>query len=85
MQTVTIQQAKADLSRLVEQAAKGEVVVIAEAGKPLTKMVPVDDPGHAPVRRLGFLAGQIQVPDDFDRMGEDVIDRLFGDDHEPVA
>jgi prevent-host-death family protein len=78
MKTVNIHSAKTHLSRLVDQAAKGEPFVIAKAGKPLVKVVPLDAPGASEVNRLGFLAGQIAVPDDFDRMGEAEIGRLFG-------
>ena len=76
MRTVNIHQAKTHLSRLVERAAKGESFVIAKAGKPLVKVTPLDAPAEA--RRLGFMAGQIAVPDDFDRMGSKEIARLFG-------
>jgi prevent-host-death family protein len=79
MQTVNIHEAKTHLSRLVEQAAKGESFVIAKAGKPLVKVIPLDAPVAGQVRRLGFLAGEIAVPDDFDRMGSEEIERLFGD------
>ena len=78
MQTVNIHEAKTHLSRLVEQAAKGEPFVIAKAGKPLVKVTRLDTPVAGQVRRLGFMAGQIQVPDDFDRMGSTEIERLFG-------
>jgi prevent-host-death family protein len=78
MHTVNIHEAKTHLSRLVEQAAKGESFIIAKAGKPLVKVVPLDAPGSAEVRRLGFLQGQIRVPEDFDRMGSAEIDQLFG-------
>ncbi|WP_297694810.1 type II toxin-antitoxin system prevent-host-death family antitoxin [Phenylobacterium sp.] len=75
--TVNIHEAKTHLSRLVDRAAGGEPFIIAKAGKPLVKVVPVDAPA-APVRkRMGFLAGQISVPDDFDTMGAAEIDRLF--------
>ncbi len=77
MQTVNIHEAKTHLSRLVEQAAKGEPFVIAKAGKPLVKVTPLDTPVAGRVRRLGFMAGWIQVPDDFDRMGSTEIERLF--------
>lgn len=77
MQTVNIHEAKTHLSRLLEGAASGEAFVIAKAGKPLVKVVPISAPEQAP--RLGFMAGQITVPDDFDRMGEDEIAALFGD------
>lgn len=78
MRTINIHEAKAHLSRLVEQAAKGEAFVIAKAGRPLVKVVPFDAPDAGAVRRFGFMAGQIQVPDDFDRMGSEEIEKLFG-------
>jgi prevent-host-death family protein len=80
MQTVNIHEAKTHLSRLVEKAAKGEPFVIAKAGKPLVKVTPPDAPAPGQVRRLGFMAGQIAVPDDFDIMGNAEIERLFGAD-----
>jgi prevent-host-death family protein len=80
MQTVNIHEAKTHLSRLVEQAVKGEPFVIAKAGKPLVKVMPLDTPVAGQVRRLGFMAGQIAVPDDVDRMGNAEIERLFGGD-----
>ena len=78
MQTVNIHEAKTHLSRLVEQAANGEPFVIAKAGKPMVKVTPLDTPVAGQVRRLGFMAGQIAVPDDFDQMGSAEIERLFG-------
>lgn len=64
---VNIHEAKTHLSRLVERAAKGESFVIARAGKPLVRVTALAAPrAH---RRLGFLTGQIQVPDDFNEMG----------------
>ena len=77
MRIVNIHEAKTHLSRLVDQAAKGDPFVIAKAGKPLVKVVPLDAPTAGQVRRLGFMAGQIAVPDDFDRMGSAEIERLF--------
>ncbi|MER8373876.1 type II toxin-antitoxin system prevent-host-death family antitoxin [Mesorhizobium sp. M1409] len=78
MQTVNIHNAKANLSRLVDQAAKGEPFIIAKAGKPLVKVVPIDQPASAQARRIGFMAGQLSVPDDFDRMGDGEVEQLFG-------
>ena len=75
MRTVNIHEAKTHLSKLVDEAAKGEPFVIAKAGKPLVKVMALDAP--AAPRRLGFLTGQIAVPDDFDRMGEAEIAALF--------
>lgn len=79
MQTINIHQAKTQLSRLVEQAAQGEPFVIAKAGKPLVKVMALNAPEAGQRRRLGFMAGQITVPDDFDRMGDAEIERLLGD------
>ena len=76
MVTVNIHEAKTQLSKLVDRAAKGEPFVIAKAGKPLVKVVALDAP-KAP-RRLGFLKGEFTVPDDFDRMGRAEIAKLFG-------
>lgn len=80
MRTVNIHEAKTHLSRLVEQAAKGEPFIIAKAGKPLVKVTALDAPDAKTVKRLGFMEGQIEVPDDFDRMGSEEIERLFGAD-----
>ncbi|AOY91561.1 prevent-host-death protein [Cupriavidus sp. USMAA2-4] len=78
MQTVNIHEAKTHLSRLVDQAARGEPFVIAKAGKPLVKVVPLSAPDAGQVRRLGFLAGEIAVPEDFDTLGAGEIEALFG-------
>jgi prevent-host-death family protein len=79
METLNVHQAKTHLSRLLARVAmKRESFVIARAGKPVAKVVPLDQPEGGKVRRLGFLAGQIKVPADFDRMGEEQIEALFG-------
>ena len=75
MVTVNIHEAKTQLSKLVDQAAKGEPFVIAKAGKPLVKVTALDAPASA--QRLGFLAGEIEVPDDFDHMGAVEIETLL--------
>ena len=80
MQTVNIHEAKTHLSRLVEQAAKGEPFVIAKAGKPLVKVMALNAPEAGRLKRLGFMTGLITVPDDFDRMGSSEIEHLFGED-----
>jgi prevent-host-death family protein len=78
VETVNIHQAKTHLSRLVDQVAKGEPFVIAKAGKPMVKVVALDAPTAAQVRRIGFLSGEIVVPQDFDQMGSEAIANLFG-------
>ncbi len=77
MQTVNIHEAKTHLSRLIEQAARGESFVIAKAGKPLVKVMALSAPEAGQQQRLGFMAGQLAVPDDFDQMGSAEIERLF--------
>jgi prevent-host-death family protein len=78
MKTVNIHEAKTQLSKLVEEASKGEAFVIAKAGRPVVKVTALGAPTGAQMRRLGFMAGQISVPDDFDRMGQEEIERIFG-------
>jgi prevent-host-death family protein len=78
MRTVNMHDAKTQLSRLVDEASKGEPFIIAKAGKPLVKVVPLDAREKAGGQRLGFLAGEFTIPDDFDRMGQDEIERQFG-------
>jgi prevent-host-death family protein len=77
MKTINIHEAKTQLSRLVDQASKGEPFVIAKAGKPMVKVTALGVPVGKEVKRLGFMTGQISVPDDFDRMGETEIERMF--------
>jgi prevent-host-death family protein len=77
IQTVNIHEAKTQLSKLVDQASKGEPFIIAKAGKPLVKVIPVDAPVPKKVQRLGFMSGQIAIPEDFDEMGSAEITQLF--------
>ena len=77
MQTVNIHEAKTNLSRLIALAGQGEPFVIAKAGKPLVKVTAINTPSGEQRRRLGFMKGTMQVPDDFDRMGGDDIASLF--------
>ncbi|MCD6706302.1 MAG: type II toxin-antitoxin system Phd/YefM family antitoxin [Thiobacillus sp.] len=64
MQTINIHEAKTHLSRLLEQVAVGEEIVIAKAGKPIARLVPLEAPPKK--RQLGLLKGKLNVPDDFD-------------------
>ena len=57
-------------------------MVIAKAGKPVVKLTALDAPAGRAKRRLGFMEGQFNVPDDFDTMGRSEIERLFGLDPE---
>lgn len=80
MRVVNIHEAKTHLSRLIEEALRGEPFIIAKAGKPLVTVTALQAPPAS--RRLGFLTGQISVPDDFDRIGDAEIAAMFnsGDD-----
>ena len=80
MRIVNIHCARTHLSRLVAQAARGKPLVIASAGRKRVKVTALDVPTGGQLRRLGFLAGRIAVPDDFDRMGAAGIARLFAGD-----
>jgi prevent-host-death family protein len=77
IQTVNMHEAKTQLSKLVDKASKGEPFIIAKAGKPLVKVIPVDAPVPKKVQRLGFMSGQIAIPDDFDAMGSAEIAKIF--------
>ena len=81
MKTVSLREAEADLSRLIEAASRGEPFVIAENGRPLVRVVPADaEPPRT--RRRGGLVGQISVPDVFVTMFQDEIIRLFEGEEE---
>jgi prevent-host-death family protein len=77
MQTVNIHEAKTNLSRLVEEAAQGNSFIIAKAGKPMVKVLPLSEEDRNGSEKLGFMAGEISTPDDFDSLGAPEITRLF--------
>ncbi len=65
MQQVNIHRAKTQLSKLIEAAAQGEEIIIAKSGKPIARLVRLDQPEQKP-RRPGALKGKIWIADDFD-------------------
>ena len=73
--TVNLHEAKTHLSRLVEQAAKGREFVIAKAGRPMVRVVPIEAPPL--LRKLGFLAGQGNVSADVKSAFASDIDAMF--------
>ena len=75
MKQVNIHQAKTDLSRLVERAEAGEDIVIARAGKPAAKLVPLTKVRGR--RKLGLLDGKFQIPDDFNAPLPESVIRAF--------
>lgn len=78
MHQVNIHEAKTNLSKLIDLAVHGEPFLIAKAGKPMVIVKRVDAPRSA--KRLGCLTDQFLIPDDFDSMGQDEIQALFGDE-----
>jgi len=79
MQTVNIHAAKTHLSRLIDAAANGEEILIARAGKPVARLVPLQGAQVRPRRRLGLLAGKLRIPANFDApLPDDVLDSFEG-------
>ena len=68
MKIVNIHEAKTHLSRLLDGVADGEVFIIAKAGRPLAKVVPLGASDEDAPRRLGFFASQVTIPGDFNTM-----------------
>jgi prevent-host-death family protein len=77
MQTFNIHEAKTQLSRLIEEAAKGNAFIIAKSGKPMVKVLPLSAEERKEAGKLGFMAGEISTPDDFDSFGASEIMKLF--------
>ena len=77
VRSYNVSEAKTQLSKLVERASKGESFVISKAGKPMVKVVPLNMPESIRVKRFGFMAGQIKVPEDFNTMGATEIQKRF--------
>ena len=79
MQTVNIHAAKTHLSRLLDAVAGGEEILIARAGRPVARLVPLEGAAATPRRQLGRLAGQFSVPKDFDTpLPENVLNDFEG-------
>ena len=67
-------EAKTHLSRLVDEAAAGEEIVIAKSGRPVARLVPIKDEPR-PRRTFGQMKGKIWIADDFDDpLPDDVLD-----------
>jgi prevent-host-death family protein len=75
MQTVNIHEAKTQFSKLIEAVARGEEIVIAKAGKPAARLVPVQP--EKPVRKPGALKGKMRIATDFDAPLPDELQAAF--------
>lgn len=77
MHTVNIHQAKTNFSRLVDAVMQGEVIIIAKAGKPAAKLVPITV--SKPKRKPGALKGKIKIAKDFNApLPDDLQDHFEG-------
>lgn len=77
MDPVNIHSAKTQLSKLIEAAERGEEVIIARAGKPVAKLVALQNP--KPVRKAGGMRGRFEVPDSFfEPLPQDILDAFEG-------
>ena len=75
MEMTNIHEAKSQLSKLVDRALAGEDVIIARAGKPMVRLVPVDQ--STTPRKGGQWKGKVRIAEDFDELPEDIA-RGFG-------
>ena len=79
MQIVNIHAAKTHLSRLLDAVADGEEILIARAGRPVARLVPLQGASVPQRRQLGRLVGRFSVPEDFDApLPEDVVNGFEG-------
>ncbi len=76
MKQLNLHEAKAKLSRLVDQAARGKSIIIAKSGTPVAKLGPIDE-GKAKKIKFGFMKGEIKIADDFDAPLPDEILKTF--------
>ena len=78
MDVITMHQAKSALSQLVAKAIKGETIYIGAYGKAQAKIVAVGDREIPSVKKIGVLAGKINIPDSFDeQLPEEVMQEFF--------
>jgi prevent-host-death family protein len=73
--TINIHEAKTHLSRIIEEVAAGKEVIIAKAGKPMARLVPMQE--KATKKKLGLLKGKIKIPADFNKPLSEAVIRLF--------
>lgn len=83
MRQFNIHEAKTHLSRLVDEAVEGDSFIIAKAGKPMVKVVRIDESAQQPARRIGFLKGKMKVPDDIKTpFAQEIEEMFYGTDAE---
>ena len=77
MRSINIHEAKTHLSRLVDEAERGDCFMIAKAGKPKVKVVPIDDQKDILKKRVGFMKGQYEAPEDIKEPFVEEIEKMF--------
>jgi prevent-host-death family protein len=80
VKTVNIHEAKTNLSKLIAAAVNGEPFLIAKAGKPMVKVIPVEESSQEQLSRLGFMEDQLHSyspPDNLNTFMQDEIDEMF--------
>ncbi|MQX37903.1 type II toxin-antitoxin system Phd/YefM family antitoxin [Roseospira navarrensis] len=77
MRTVTVEATATDLTRLLDDVARGDTIVLERDGTPVARLEPVGGQSKPTLPRLGFMEGAFSVPDDFDTMEADLIADLF--------
>jgi len=80
MHSVNIHEAKTHFSKLVEAASKGEEIIIARAGKPAAKLVPIGGTKCRQGVRFGLMKGEIEIAEDFDAPLPEDLQRAFEGD-----
>lgn len=85
MRIANMSEAKANLSKLVEQALRGDEVIIARAGRPLVRLLPVSPDDSPRDLSRGFWEGRVRVADDFDDLSDEFLRAFEGVDAEEPA
>jgi len=73
-----IHEAKTNFSKLIDRALAGEEVIVAKAGRPLVRLVPINS--DKPRRQFGLDKGAFSVPDDFDAADPEIEKMFYGQD-----
>ncbi len=81
-ETINLYEAKTHLSQLVERAAAGEEIIIAKAGRPKARLVPIQKTQRR--RKPGLWKGRVWIADDFDDpLPDDILAGFEGGSSEP--
>jgi len=82
MATVSVYNARAEFSRLIDRALAGEEIIVTRRGKPAVRLVPVEE--TRPRRKFGALKGLFEVTDEFfEPLPDDVLDAFYNGPIEP--